>query len=90
MPDWFRHLYATPLRLLALGYDLYMANRGHLKSLMARPRVAQVFRALVVLTAVLWLLVFLFADERHGERLDAAFKALYRPDQPPATQIPAD
>ena len=51
---WRLH-YAKTLRH---WYDRFMANRGHLKALMARPGVARAFRLLVMLTALAWLLVF--------------------------------
>jgi hypothetical protein len=94
MLDWLRELYATPLRLLASLMEIYTANRGRLKAWMAKPRVTRVFRALVLLTALAWLLIFLFAGDEHGERLDQAFKELgsYRPipGEPPAPGEPGD
>jgi hypothetical protein len=76
MLEWLRELYATPLRLLAAAMELYVANRNRLKAWLARPRVAAWMRGLVLLTALAWLLIFLFAGDEHGERLDRAFEEL--------------
>ena len=76
MLDWLRELYATPLRMLAAVMETYVANRQRLKTWMAKPRVAMWFRTVVMLTALAWLLIFLFAGDEHGERLDRAFEEL--------------
>lgn len=80
MESWFRRAYTLPLRLLAWLVDLYAGNRGRLQASLTRPHLARIVRGLVIVTGLLWLLVFLFADPRHGERLDQAFRDMRHVD----------
>lgn len=81
MFTWLRALYATPLRLIATMMDVYAANHNRFKALMIRPKVRVVFRVAAIVTAAAWLLVFLIADDRHGERLTEFFKEFSTPSQ---------
>ena len=71
-----RKLFVIPARLVVFVMETFAANRGRLKAFMAKPGVARGFQAVVLLTALAWLLIALFAPDHHGERLDNALEDL--------------
>ncbi len=68
--NWLKQYFSVPLRLLAALVDFFRANRRRVKTLMARPLLVLISRALVILTVIAWLLVSVFGDGRQGDRLD--------------------
>lgn len=55
--QFLKRVYLLPLRLLAWGIGIYQANRERLRVFMERPRARLVFKALIMLTLIVWLLV---------------------------------
>ncbi len=55
--QFLERVYLVPLRLLARGISIYLANRERLRVFMERPQARRVFKALIMLTLIGWLLV---------------------------------
>lgn len=76
MIDWLKWYFSVPLRLLAQLGRFLAASRQRVRAVLARPFLALISRALMILTAIAWLLVSLLGDGRQGEQLDQWFRDL--------------
>ncbi len=72
--DWLKSAYFAPFRLIAAGMRLYVANRRRVAAVMARPWVKSAMTSAILLTAVAWLAIWLFAGEEHRGRLGEAIR----------------
>lgn len=75
--NWLKELYFAPFRVLAVGVRIYVANRNRLTAFTAQPRVKAVLKGAVVVTALGWLAVWLFAGDEYRGRLTEAVKGLW-------------
>jgi hypothetical protein len=74
--DWLKQYFSAQLRLLAALARFVRASRQRMRAVLARPLPVLIARALMIVTAVAWLLVALLGDGRQGERLDKWFDDL--------------
>lgn len=75
---WMKLLFGPSLWLIGLFYRSYTANRDRVARLMARPWVSSLFKAVVVVTFLAWILIWMFASEESRTRLTDAVKEQLR------------
>ena len=78
---WLRAYYAFPFKVLAFFVRIYMTNRAWLEARLSRKHAADALKGLVVLTFVIWILVFLFAREEYGNNLNNTIKSFWSDKQ---------
>ena len=69
---WLKVLFGPALALIGFFFRSYRANRDRVAALMARPWAGSLFRNAVLLTVILWLIVWFFAPEESRNRLTEA------------------
>ena len=69
---WVRVLFGPALGLIGFFFRSYRANRDRVAALMARPWAGALFKNIVVVTVILWLLIWLFAPEESRNQLSEA------------------
>ncbi len=57
MLQFLMRIYSAPFRLLAWGMVLYQANRQRLRVFMERPQARLLYRVLILMTLIGWLLI---------------------------------
>lgn len=71
----------VPFVMIVWVMETYTKNRERVKSFMAKPRTAQVFKTAVVLTALVWIVIGLTANEEQGQRFTDAVKNFWTETQ---------
>lgn len=72
---WIKILYGPWFKLFGFFYRTYKANRQRITALKQRRYVADVAKTAMVLTLVVWLVIWLFASEESRQQLTEAVKA---------------
>ena len=63
-----KFLFEAPFRLILLVMGTYKANTARMARLMDHVQARQIFSAIILITAGLWLVIFVFlGDERRND-----------------------
>jgi|APSaa5957512535_1039671.scaffolds.fasta_scaffold182064_1 hypothetical protein len=77
MKKALRAYFEAPFKVLAVLVGIYGTNRGRVKRLMAKPQMHDLFRTAVVITALVWIGIWLFVGNEYEGRLTEAVKELF-------------
>lgn len=72
--EWLKDYLRTPFVIIVWFMETFAANRQRVKDFMEHRSSKQVLSWTLVATGVIWVAIALFADDRHGERLDCAME----------------
>jgi hypothetical protein len=75
--NWVRILFGPSLAVIGFFYRSYQSNRARLSHFMAQPRVASVFKVLVVVTFLAWIGIWMLANDESRNRLTDAVDRLW-------------
>lgn len=75
--NFLRAWFEAPFRLLAVLVAIYSANQARVARLMARPAARKLWRGAVIITALVWLGVWLFATEADRSLLGEAMREMF-------------
>lgn len=71
----------VPFVMIVWVMETYAKNRERLKTFMAQPRTAKIFKGAIVLTVLVWVAIALMANEEQGHRLSDAMKNFWSETQ---------
>ena len=72
--SWYAFLFGPPFKLIGFFYRIYNTNRVRLAGLASKPRVSSGLRKVMVLTLLLWIVIWLLASDDSRNRLTDAVK----------------
>ncbi len=75
--NWVRILFGPSLAVIGFFYRSYQSNRARLSQFMSQPRVASVFKVLVVVTFLAWIGIWILANDESRSRLTEAVESLW-------------
>lgn len=73
--------FRAPFVMIVWVMETYSKNRERLKAFMAQPRTAKIFKGAIVLTALVWVVIALIANDQQGQRLTDAMKSFWSETQ---------
>jgi len=77
LPEGLKAYLRVPFVMIVWVMETYTLNRARLKTFMAQPRTAQVFKWAIGVTALIWLVVAMMASEQQGQRFTNAVKGFW-------------
>jgi len=81
LPEGLKAYLRVPFVMIVWVMETYTKNRARLKTFMAQPRTAQMFKWAITLTALVWLAVAVMANPQQGQRFTDAIKGLWSDTQ---------
>ena len=77
LPEGLKAYLRAPFVMIVWVMETYAQNRTRLKTFMAEPRTARVFKWAIGVTALVWLAIALMANEEQGKRLTDAVQGFW-------------
>ena len=71
---WIEVLYGPFFKVIGFFYRTFKANRDRVTRLKKNTRLGEVFKGVMILTLVVWILIWLFASEESRNRLTEEVK----------------
>lgn len=72
--SWYEFLVQPPFRLIGFFYRTFRGNRDRLAGFTSTPWVSQGLRKIMVLTVLVWIVIWLLAPDDSRNRLTEAIK----------------
>ncbi len=82
--DWLKGLAIAPVLVIVWFMDIYKANRARLAERLTSPGARSMFKLVIGLTMLVWLVVWLTAGEADRGRLAKTLKAFMTETFPPS------
>lgn len=76
-----KEFYAVPFRVFRFFMHHFIRNRNRLKVFMSDGRVSSIFAGIIVITAAIWIVVAMNADETDRNRLTDAVEGFWSDTQ---------
>lgn len=77
LPNFVKSYLRVPFVGIVWIMETFVKNRARLKTLMAEPRVASIFKGAVVTTVLVWLVIAVMANDEQRQRLSTAMQDLW-------------